>query len=284
MKKKLLTFIFAAICSLSYAQDSKTTIAIIPGSINENDENVVKYAPRIVSVLSSIIQESKRFSLVSTDNWGMPQDANESQYVSQAKDLGINYIVTGSVDRAPVTRYPIRDQYGNETGNTYSAHIAFSIKIINVETGSIFNSKSFDIGSGFLHTTTTASAVTNAIKHADIDVRKWINETFPVNVGLVKIIKKDDKGGALSVLISAGSSSGVSEGSGRKNKPTRFKIVEYVSENVDGRVMKRTSQIGSAEVDKVDDENFSECIVTDGRMEVANKMDAGTKLFLITIN
>jgi hypothetical protein len=191
--------------------------------------------------------------------------------------------VTGSVEKVPVMKHPNLDQYGNVISYTYSAKVIFSIKVINVETG-VFSTKNFEDGSGFLNMLNSESAVNNAIKRAETDVKKWINEAFPVNVGLVKIIKKDDKGGALSVLISAGSSSGVSEGKGRKNKPTRFKIVEYVSETVDGKIMKRTVQIGSAEIDLVNDENFSECIVTDGRAEVANKVDAGTKLFLITIN
>jgi hypothetical protein len=283
--KKIL---FLCILSLGYigvrAQDnSKTTIVIIPGSINNDDENVVKYAPRLVSVLSSVFQESKRFSLLSTDNWGMPQDATEAQYTSQAKDLGVNFIVTGSVEKIPITNHPNFNQYGAVVGYTYSAKVFFSIKLINVETGTS-STKSFEDGSGFFNMMNTESAVNNAINKAGTDVKKWANEAFPVNVGLVKIIKKDDKGGALSVLISAGSSSGVSEGKGRKNKPTRFKIVEYISETVDGKIMKRTVQIGSAEIDKVDDDNFSECIVTDGRKEVASKVDAGTKLFLITIN
>jgi hypothetical protein len=284
MKKTILTSIFALFLSISFAQDNgKTSIAIIPFTYSP-DGNVTRNGPQIIWTISAAFDESKRFTIVPTANWGMPQDATESQYTSQAKDIGVNYLITGSVDRVPATRYPIKDSYGNVTGNLYSARVFFSIKVINVETGTVFSSKSFDAGSGFLHTVSTEAAIFNAIKNADADVKKWINETFPVNIGLMKIIKKDAKGGALSILISAGSESGISEGKGGKNKLTKFKIVEYVTETFDGKSMKRTVQIGSAQVDKVDDANFTECTVTDGKMDVAKKFDAGDKLFLITIN
>ena len=214
----------------------------------------------------------------------MPQDASEMQYVGQAKDLGVNYIITGNIERVPIINHPILNQYGNVINYSYSAKVIFSIKVISTETGGIFNSKNFEVGSGFLNLNTAEGAVNAAIRRAEVDVKKWVNETFPVNVGLLKIITKDDKGGALTVLISAGSESGLTEGKGHKVKATRFKIVEYTSEDVNGKAMKRTVQIGEALVDKVEDANFSECKVTEGKMEVANKVNAGVKLFLITVN
>ena len=285
MRKTILTLALSIGLTISYGQDnSKTSIAIVPFSESQDNKNVEKFSPQLISAISATFVDSKRFTVTPTDNWGMPQDASQSQYVDQAKSLGVNYLVTGSIDMVPVTYYNKTDQYGNVIGKTYSAHIVFSIKVISVETGAVFNSKNFDIGSGFLHTVSSGEAVNNAIKHVEPAVKKWIGETFQVNIGLLRIIKKDDKGGALSVLISVGSESGISEGKGRKSRPTKFKIVEYDSETVDGKVMKRAVQIGMAEVDKVDDANFSECIVTEGRMDVAKKVDAGEKLFLITVN
>ena len=57
--------------------------------------------------------------------------------MQKAKELGLDYLVTGSLTKANVMFY----------NNAYYGDFKFTLKVFNVETGMFFNTKSFSAGS-----------------------------------------------------------------------------------------------------------------------------------------
>jgi hypothetical protein len=287
LKKEFLTSIFVFIIIASFAQDStKMTFAIVPFSETQDNKHIAEYGPKLIKAIIYYCDTmAERFTVVPTDKWGMAQDASESQYIDKAKSLGITYLITGAIHSVTTYQDNAKDQNGNIV-SFYNSDVIFSMKIIESQTGKIFNSDTIHTRSRrdfniILQPKSTIalspqSAIIAAIHNGGFWVFREISKTFPDIITIVKVLAKDDKGGALLILVS-GRSEPPHVQPPPPQRPKQYKIVEYATETVDGKLIKRTVPIGIAQVDN---ENYTECIVTDGRMDVAKKIMQGKKLFL----
>ncbi len=295
MKNLLLVSIFGLFFFASFAQDSnKITYAIAPFPEIKGAKN--EFGPKLIKAIISECDKYGRFVVVPTDKWAMAGEAWQSQYADRARSLGITYLIIGKIDSVSIYQDSSKDQNAKII-TSYNADVVFSINIIESKTGIIFNSDTIhararsDFKPTFPQKSMTLypsadSAIVAALYHGGFWVFRMISKTFPEIIRPVRILAKDDKGGALLVLISAGSKSSLLKNIGQYKTGRRkeLKIIQYTTETGDNKVLRRIVQIGLAEVDKVDDQNFSECIVTDGRMEVAKKINAGEELFFVPLN
>ncbi len=263
MKTTTLTTLLLLFIVFSRAQ----SVAIIPFSTGAAND----YSAGVVDAVNTGFIEDKRFQVTPTDDWGLNPDAPDAAKteaaMQKAKELGLDYLVTGSLTKANVMFY----------NNAYYGDFKFTLKVFNVETGMFFNTKSFSAGSiaGPYKLNEKASVDANLKKLME-DVKSWAMGVFPKKTEIVKIIATDDKKGATRVLISSGSNDG------EQKAHTRFKIVEYVSEKVGDKTVKRTIPVGLGEVIKVEDANFSDFAVKRGGQDIVAKLQAGTKLYIRT--
>ena len=280
MKKTTLILSLILLAFTMSAQESKTTISLEPITVPQGI-NFGTYPQQITALVSGAFVEVNRFTVMPNDNWNIPQSAGGDPYIDVAKTYGVAYMISISLNALSTQNFSSTDANG-VIHPAFAAHVSITIKVINTETGAIFNSKTFDMNP-FLRMTTPQASLSLALGNFNVALKKWVGAAFPITIGVVRIIEQNDKKGAVKILIKAGSESGVFAGKSKKDK-TQFKVVEYVSEDVNGKTMSRTVAIGTAEMEQVDDANFSDCKVTNGGLEIAKKIADGKKLFLITTN
>ena len=110
------------------------------------------------------------------------------------------------------------------------------------------------------------SAVNEAVKSLDDNLRDWVLSNFPVTVKVLKILttKKDE---ASTILIAGGKTYGLKEG----DKLTIQKI-----EMLEGNPY--PTEIGQIKVIKLAGENFAECSVSKGGAEILAHFNAAEKI------
>ena len=74
------------------------------------------------------------------------------------------------------------------------------------------------------------------------------------------------------LLVAIGKSNKIKEGD-------ELEIFQYSVENIDGEEVKRKVVIGTAEINKINDENFSDVKVGKGGQEILRALNSNTKLF-----
>lgn len=284
MKKlMMLMFLFCFILNESFAQ-SKTIIGVVPfknsyQGVGRNNRNLNSDVHAIQDAVTDVFMKTKRFSLVerekmdqikSEKNLQKNEDFIDGQVIEQSKSLGAQYIVVGNVSKAEESVSSTRAPFAG-TITSQSAEIAFNIKVIDVATGEIMASNSFE-GSG-----KGKNAMENALKDVKPDIEKFIKENFKITISIASIEEKNNRGDAVKVLIAGGTSLGMKE-------TNELKVYEAKEMLVDGKKMIRKVTVGKIVVAKVEDENFSVCTVTEGGEAIAKKVEEHTSLKCEIIN
>lgn len=271
----MLTF-----CSYSFGQN-KTLIGIVPFKSPVQNNNAyysrsstsLEYTIAIQDAVSDAFLKTKRFSLVerekmdqlkSEKNLQKDEDFIDGQVIEQSKSLGAQYVVLGNISKANLETKQTNIPYAGTT-TSYVSEISFSIRIVDVSTGEIIASNSFS------KTAKGKSAFEEALKEIKPEIEIFIKENFKVVVSIANVEEKNSNGDITKVLISGGSSTGVSENN-------QFKVFEVSELLVDGKKLMRKKTIGKIVVAKVEDENFSLCNVLEGGADIAKKMEAGAKI------
>ncbi len=285
MKKYILFSVFIFCSSyFSYGQ-GKTIIGIMPFNGQQTEEQSNRYSYRnkqqetsglIVAIQDAVTDafvKTKRFSLVEREKMGQikyeknlqkGEDFIDGSVIEQSKSLGAQYVVMGNVSKASVEKSQTNAPYAG-TITRINSEVAFNIKIVDVVTGLIMASNSFS-GKG-----KGENALESALNDIRPEIVNFIKENFKVTLPVASIEEKDKKGNAVKLLIAGGSSLGIAE----KNELKVFEVTEIM---VDGKKMTRKIPIGKVRVEKVEDENFSVCIVSEGGGEIAKKMENGAKI------
>lgn len=288
MKKRILLFLLVASAfSKSYCQ-SKTLIGIAPfqstatdesnnynrNSYNRNNSSTHnQYATQIQDAVGDVFLQTKRFSLVerekmnqlaSEKNLQKSEDFIDGQVIEQSKSLGAQYVVLGNISKAGIdqkqTTVPLAG-----TITTYTSQIAFSIRVVDVSTGEIMASNSFNASAK------GKNSFTDALNIIKPEIEKFIKDNFKIMASVASVEEKNSKGEATQVLISKGSAAGIKEKS-------EFKVFEVTELTVDGKKIPRKKTIGKIVVIKVEDENFSICSVLEGGEDILKKLEAGAKV------
>lgn len=275
--KKLFTTILLFIIGMSVNAQEKLSIGVLPTT--NTDGKVYEETILVSEELTNALIKAKRFNIVDRSKLGALKQERELQktedfmdgtIIAQSKSIGANYLLSSTMGN-----------YEND-GNT--CKFTLTIKLIDVETGSVVASESIQPKSGgfgkallsavvntALETSGALSTQEQALKKAldklvpEID--KFIYTNFPITFHIVEL-QSDGK-----LLVSGGSESGIKKGS-------KLKVYEEVITNVGGKSVKRKKELAELAVDKVEDENFSICSIKSGDKEVKERLSKNTPLFV----
>ncbi|HET9058092.1 MAG TPA: CsgG/HfaB family protein [Chitinophagaceae bacterium] len=279
MTKQLLSLLLLLTVHCYCFGQNKTLIGIVPFKSSSNDNysylsnSKNEYKTAIQDAVSDAFLRTKRFSLVEREKMDQlksekklqkDEDFIDGQVIEQSKSLGAQYIVLGNISKANVGQKQTSMPYIGTT-TSYVAEIAFSIRVVDVSTGEIIASNTFNKSSK------GKNAFEDALKDIKPQIEAFIKDNFKIVVSIASIEEKNSYGDATKVLISGGSSTGVAV----KNE---FKVYEVSELVVDGKKLTRKKTIGKIVVVSVEDENFSICTVMEGGADITKKKDAGAKM------
>lgn len=264
MTKRVLSVLCGIVAfSSAYAQ-TKNLIGIAPFKSSANSE----YVTAIEDVVYDATLRIRGFSLIEKNKLaqiktGVAQANPDAGAIAQAKSLGAQYIITGNVLKANVEVKPSNLPLG--ITNTNVSDLLFDLTVVDVNTGEEVASNRFT-GAGRGKT-----AFDDALKGLSPEIDKFVRDNLKTVVSIAQIEEKNSNGDAIRVLIVAGSLAGLKE-------QDEFRVYEVTDLTVDGRKMHRKKTIGKIAVAKVEDENFSVCLVKEGGSEIAKKVEAGAKI------
>ena len=281
MRQLILSAILCISIFGKVAAQSKIIIGIVPfKNTVENDYNInsrrfsSQDIPAIQDAVTEAFINTKRFSLVEREKMDQiksekklqkNEDFIDGTVIEQSKSLGAQYIVLGNVSKLENQTSSSRVAMGFGTMTSQSAEISFNIKVVDVATGEIMASHSFD-GEG-----KGKKAFETTLNEIKPEIEKFIKDNFKITLSIASIEEKNSTGDAVKVLIAGGSSLGLKEG-------TELKVYEASELTVDGKKLTRKIPVGKLVIAKVEDENFSVCTVAEGGDAIVKKWDAKAKV------
>lgn len=287
--KKIIFAIAIFAFGLANAQE-KTNVGIIPfanlGGANNQDVIAIQEAVTSSFVKTkrfNIVDRTKMSELQKEKNLQKSEDFIDGTVVQQGISLGAKFLISGKV--TSVTKFS-----GNKTRTKFDgtkvselvneANINFSCQVIDVETGQVINSETFSnsAGGSFLGLSLAKDvdeAFTSSLSSLSSDIDKWVRVNFPSIFSIAEIQTKDSKGAATKILMAGGSAFGLEKGD-------RLKVVEVTEMVINGKKINRKKEIGEVKIDKIEDENFSICVVKDGGIDINSKFEAKANLQIIT--
>jgi curli biogenesis system outer membrane secretion channel CsgG len=292
--KKILLSISILFVSLSLlAQTEKITLGITYFTYpSYKEKNYVEQVNELVANefvkvgRFTIVDRTKLQTIKAEKELQKTEDFIDSKVIEQGRTLGAKYIVTGQlINVATSSAYSV--EYKKYI---YNASVLVSIKLIDVETSQVLQAETFGRGQssapvegGFFKQlmagscdvggsgNSTDEALRSAMSNLACGIKNWVKRVFPVMVPVVEIQEANKKKGAKKILIAGGTGIGLTV----KKELT---IVEFIKVNVDGKELTRKKEIGKVEVIKVEDENFSICVVSEGGIEIQDRIDKGITL------
>lgn len=205
-----------------------------------------------VETESSIDQETKR---------RLKEEAlaDELARSGQMKQLGADYILEGFVSKLETQR-----KTDSEGKVSYKGQMAYTIKVVSTENGTVAFSNNYTASSGSCDT--EAEARTKALKDAAVTC-EMIEAVFPLNGILVDQDYTEKKGKMKTCYVTLGSIHGVVEGV--------FLDVRK-SKNIASRTV--YEEVGILKVEKVLADDLSECSVVSNGKEILEATKEYTKL------
>ena len=298
MYKVFLFFCLFQTFSL-HAQE-KIVIGIIPANSQDYSFNANEQT-EITNAVTDAFVKTQRFTLVDRAHMNSlmqekklqkSEDFIDGRTVAQGRSLGAQYLIS-----------PVSSAYKND-GSVCKFNL--QLTVIDVATGQITNSELIEVKGGG-HGKRIAGAVGGAIvgrlagvgagtgamlgasgKNDEKALAKALNDVgdeidnfvstnFPAYFSIVETTEKDKEGNPTKILISGGSTSGLSKGD-------RLKVVEISEIDVEGKKMTRKKDICSLKIVKVEDENFSSCAIISDDNSLSDMMEKKKKLKVVTVN
>jgi TolB-like protein len=245
----------------------------------DNHEAIVSFAEAVTQKIVDGFVNVKRVRVVERtaldkimreQNFQMSDFSQPNESVKIGELLGAEYIVQGQLQQVSVSPYT------STTGAGYTSTVDVSLRLINISNGEITASKNLHFATGFLVDNTPMESIYRALKLHEKDVAEWLKGLFPAE-GFILEIKKAKKGEAKIVVITCGKEQGVHE-------DDKFKVYVETELDLDGRKVKRSSDVGKLVVTKLEQDGiFSTCDVDDGGKEIADKIAAGAKLKVVQV-
>lgn len=205
-----------------------------------------------VETESSIDQETKR----RLKEEALADDLARS---GQMKQLGADYILEGFVSKLETQR-----KTDSEGKVSYKGQMAYTIKVVSTENGTVAFSNNYTASSGSCDT--EAEARTKALKDAAVTC-EMIEAVFPLNGILVDQDYTEKKGKMKTCYVTLGSIHGVVEGV--------FLDVRK-SKNIASRTV--YEEVGVLKVEKVLADDLSECSVVSNGKEILEATKEYTKM------
>jgi curli biogenesis system outer membrane secretion channel CsgG len=279
--KKILCIISFILAIHGFSQNAKTTIAILP--FHTDFSYGREYINQISEMISQAFVSSGRFSLYDPDRLqqvlidsnlvNLPVDpASENSYRNIGKSLGIQYFLSGNVKN--ISTKSVTNISGSDS---YTGHIIFTLKIVNVETGEIGDLKEFDsygaVG-GFINMSydTEHNALLKTIQSMKHAVEKFIGESLPVTFPVMSILQQKN-GEASAIEILGGKNLGLV-------KNTKLTVQEITYRMYEGRSIRKIRNIGIVKISDVLGDDISEAKVLEGGKDILRAFQADPKSIL----
>lgn len=204
------------------------------------------------------LEESRRSSELALED--------QTARIGAMKTLGANYIITGVASVVDAERKV------TDSGSVYySGNVSFSLKVVNVEDGTLVGAETYTYagltsGTGSTYDEAVAATLLKAKKA----MKGFVSKYFKVNGAIVEM--GEMKGGkAKNCYINLGTSSGVDKGQ---------KCEVYEVKKIAGRDAK--TLIGMLSIEEVMAEDLSNCKFVSGAKEIVEAFQAGHELLVVT--
>ncbi len=278
MKRNTLLSILLIVFTFSYAQDSKTTVGILPFSSIKNNKEITTELQEIVlealnkkSNILTIDRSKETLLNKELDLQTSERSIASKKLVAQGKKMGADHLLIGTLISFDVIRE-------KGSSDVYNASLIFSLQIIDVETGKIINQKKFNqnnIDSSLLgllgNTDTKDDAKINAISNSKREIRFWLNEVYPPLIKVVAIEKRNKNGKPKTILITGVDNS----------LKVGFKLVleetELIPNGTNKEPLRRIKKVATLVIlEKQGD--ITVCKITDGEDTIEEKIKNGIEL------
>lgn len=267
MKNVILLTVCFVNSLIGYSQADLPRVGVYPFKSNEN----AKYANIISTKVVKVLTDTKRFIVLDRINQEAVKQEQETQKseafldskttVKQDNLMGAMWTVAGDVTKLVV--YTNKTNDGTIQG--YKSSIMFTLQVQDVESGKTNQAEPFSAITEKWSASPQA-AINIAVDQVEPDLLDYFNKEFPITTKISKILstKKD---AASSVLIAGGESFGFKEGD---------KLIVEKNEIIDGKLYPST--IGEIKISKIAGNDFSECSVVKGGIEILSSFNAAIKI------
>jgi len=260
--KKRFFFAVIAICAVSvgFAQVTKPVVNV--GAFNHSNEFSDDEAYIVRNNVIQSLQSTKRFVVVDLLQQAdvkmeaerrKSEDAlNDEHDVEDITQLNANYILKGTLNS--ITTETLR----GERSTLWSTSLNYTIQLVNPATGA--TESSYTYKSSSTSTEGVSNSRSGAITGSAKNMKKFIEEAFPVRGTIVAVAEGDAKK-AKAVYINLGNDQGLQKGQ---------KFVVYAVIDIAGE--KSEKEIGTLTIDEVMSGTRSLCKVNDGGDVIAQNM------------
>jgi len=227
---------------------------VIAGMMNTN-----RFLVKDINSESSLKREEKK----QTED---ASNVDESTLIIM-KNLHAKYLIQGHVTVMESTLEK------NSDGSTYySGTVAYTLKIVDIATGTLKGSEDFKY-SGMQSGTgsTRDEAIMATMKLVENSMDKFVEQHFPIE-GSILEISAEKKGKATEVYIDLGSKHGMEKGQ-------KFKV--YEEREAAGRTIQK--EIGEIKIESVDGIDISLCKVGKGGEEIKQAVGLGNKITIKSV-
>lgn len=271
--------------------DYSTTVAVIPFSTSfEYDQDTYDFPTMLAERVQTAVEQSKRFIMVdrldiekllsiqldqrkNEQRYNFWQNVSESHLIETGKMLGVEYIFTGNISNV-ATPYLISGGFGGE--------IAFTTKVISVETGKIFATTTCKGATEkLLGKNSKREAINAALDNSAKPVKEFLDKYFPARVFVKNLGELNRKGVPKELTIKGGLSQGFRDG--QNLDIMQIKKSEILKENFDFTTIASSdsySKIGEVKIAEIFAEQ-SNCKIIDGGKEILHKMSDDSDYILI---
>lgn len=269
MRNLVFLLLFCSVNSLiGYSQ---TVIKPVIGVAEFTSEVNSKYSEAVAEKVVQIVTNTKRFTVVDRTSYDKVKQELEFQKteafldskstVKQEVALAAQNMIVGNILKMGI--YAMKNSDGSVNG--YKSSVAFTLKVNEVETGKTTEAESFQTEVSPLMLS-PESAVNEALKSIESKLSAYFIKTFPLSTKISKVLTSK-KESASMVLIAGGNDFGFKAGD---------KLIVEKNEMIDGKPY--PSQIGEIKIVKIAGDDFSECSVSEGGIEILSRFNAAEKL------
>ena len=261
MRKTIISVVmmlFAA--STLFAQSSeKTNVCVDQFTYSTNiGTNWVEHLRNCI--IEGLTQQS-RLNMIDIKTFGELPSAENDKF-AKLSEGGVEIVVKGhftSLDVKSVTK---------DGKVTYETEINYTLKVVDAQSGQITATQNFK-HSGSAET--KEKSITDSFTLSADDMKRCVNQNFKIT-GIVKTLDQvENKKGAKTLYITAGSNAGVESG-----QPFEvFQEVEMAGEMI-------SKKIGEIKVKDVLSGTLSLCNVNKGGKEIQKAFESGVKLTVVS--
>ena len=199
------------------------------------------------------------------------QDASsiDEERLITMRNLNARYLIQGHLTNLQANKNT--DKEGNVT---YQGMLTYSLKIIDVTTGTLAGTEVYNHGSALLSFSsadTREKAIANIMGSVKKDIEKFVDKHFALE-GTILEINTEKKGEATEVYIDLGSNHGIQKGQDLK---------VFIVRQIAGKTSNK--EIGELRAETVEGDEITLCKVRKGGKEIKAAVGEGQTIIIKTV-